>query len=253
MQPPSNGSSTADPHLVGRQEEHGNSPRDEETHHDRGAVNGSELASDVAAPMLRQRTDDKKVVFRGNHQTPGNACSTSSTASANGSGNNDAIGNDDHAAGNSQKSDDKGAEVANVAATTAGPTDLTDGVESRQQKVPVSITSESGRIEVGAGSAAIVRAVGKKYALKKGGPAGTRGRARGGTSTRRKTAVVKKRSRARATTSSNVSRARAKAPVPLRTEDDIQGMVDKIKSRNPNNGGGRQAKGGPWMRKNPAR
>ena len=32
----------------------------------------------------------------------------------------------------------------------------------------------------------------------------------------------------------------------LRVEDDVQGMVDKIKSRNRNHGGGRQAKGGHW-------
>lgn len=38
------------------------------------------------------------------------------------------------------------------------------------------------------------------------------------------------------------------APTPLGMEDDIQEMVDTIKSRNPNNGGGRQAKGGPWTR-----
>lgn len=35
-------------------------------------------------------------------------------------------------------------------------------------------------------------------------------------------------------------------PTALGTEDEIQGMVDTIKSRNPNHGGGRQAKGGPW-------
>lgn len=37
----------------------------------------------------------------------------------------------------------------------------------------------------------------------------------------------------------------------LKTEDDdVQRMVDRIKSRNQNNGGGRQAKGGRWTREN---
>lgn len=35
----------------------------------------------------------------------------------------------------------------------------------------------------------------------------------------------------------------------LGVKADIQGMVDQIKSRNRNNGGGRQAKGGRWTRK----
>ena len=42
--------------------------------------------------------------------------------------------------------------------------------------------------------------------------------------------------------------ASAVAPTSLGMEDDIQEMVDAIKSRNLNNGGGRQAKGGPWIR-----
>lgn len=44
------------------------------------------------------------------------------------------------------------------------------------------------------------------------------------------------------------SAASAIAPALLGVKNDIQEMVDTIKSRNPNNGGGRQAKGGPWTR-----
>lgn len=50
------------------------------------------------------------------------------------------------------------------------------------------------------------------------------------------------------TTKKSRTTASTIAPALSGTEDDIQEMVDTIKSMNPNNGGGRQAKGGPWIR-----
>lgn len=72
---------------------------------------------------------------------------------------------------------------------------------------------------------------------RKGCALGARSDAGAGT----KKTAKKSRSQSRATTS-------AIAPTSLGTKDDIQQMVDTIKSRNLNNGGGRQAKGGPWIR-----
>lgn len=63
--------------------------------------------------------------------------------------------------------------------------------------------------------------------------------------------TAKLKPRPRITSAATKPRDVATANASLGTEADIQGVVDKIKSRNPNNGGGRQAKGGRWTGENP--
>jgi len=65
----------------------------------------------------------------------------------------------------------------------------------------------------------------------------------GGTGIGKAIAAVKPRVRSR-TTSPALAPASS-----FEVKDDIQRMVDQIKSRNRNNGGGRQANGGSWTRK----
>ncbi|CAM9475504.1 unnamed protein product, partial [Ectocarpus sp. 13 AM-2016] len=72
----------------------------------------------------------------------------------------------------------------------------------------------------------------------------SRGRGRDGLGVMSSTAKLKPRPRITSTATKPRDVATAKAS--LRTEADIQGVVDEIKSRNQNNGGGRQAKGGRW-------
>ncbi len=100
-------------------------------------------------------------------------------------------------------------------------------------------TSSATPTSLGRGAGAVWGGVGATSAKNTGRAVGVAG----GIGIGKAVAAVKPRLRSRTTSC-------AMAPATsLGVEEDIQGMVDKIKSRNRNNGGGRQAKGGRWTRR----
>lgn len=242
MQPPSIGSSMVGPSSTPEDEEGYNS-QDQAARDDRGAVNGRESDRIVAAPASRRGTTrGKKLLSRGRCQVPRSTGIINNITRGSSSDQSETSRNDSRTVGGSQQPGGQGKGATRVAAATSSPADLAD--ISHEDEGPVSITSGGGGTHSGGRSAADAGATGTNSESKKVGPDDRGGRVGGGAKTEAKKAAGKQRSQRRATAFTKAPRVRAKASVSLRTEDDIQGMVDRIKSCNPNNGGGRQAKGG---------
>ncbi|CAM9514174.1 unnamed protein product, partial [Ectocarpus sp. 8 AP-2014] len=186
----------------------------------RGALQGLQPDPRVASLPPGCRTGDNDFMFR--EQQPMFPFDTVNILGAN-------TGGGVCSGGGNQAADDRSESGTHAYSST--------GV--RGGKGPIFAVGSSGGAGVAAGGAA---GGGGDVRSKK--RSASRGRGRDGLGVLSGTAKLKPRPRITSTATKPCDVATAKAS--LRTEADIQGVVDEIKSRNPNNGGGRQAKGGRW-------